>query len=92
MNEQQQQRLRQLPKVDKLLADERIVAQMDGQPRRVVVAAVQQAIEEARQRVLAGTAEVVTTESVVARVLALIEEQSRPTPRRVINATGIIVN
>lgn len=92
MNDQQQQLLRQLPKVDKLLADERIIEQMNGQPRRVVVAAVQQAIEETRRGVLEGTIEVVTAESVLARVLALIEEQSRPTPRRVINATGIIVN
>ncbi len=98
MNEQQQQLLRQLPKVDKLLADERIVEQMNGQPRSVVVAAVQQAIEEARQGIITaeGTAQrpfpTVSHDDVVARVIALIEEQSRPTPRRVINATGIIVN
>jgi L-seryl-tRNA(Ser) seleniumtransferase len=99
MNEQQQQLLRQLPKVDKLLADERIVEQMNGHPRSVVVSAVQLILDETRKAILSaedGTARrpfpTVSHDDVVARVIALIEEQSRPTPRRVINATGIIVN
>jgi L-seryl-tRNA(Ser) seleniumtransferase len=101
MNEQQQQLLRQLPKVDKLLTDERIVAQMNGQPRRVVVSAVQRVLDEVRQSILSAegaaqrpfsTEAAVSQESLVARIIALVEEQSRPTPRRVINATGIIVN
>ena len=99
MNEQQQQLLRQLPKVDKLLADERIVEQMNGHPRSVVVAAVQLILDETRKAILSaedGTAQhpfpSVSHDDVVARVIALIEEQSRPMPRRVINATGIIVN
>ena len=77
-------RLRDLPSVDRLLADERLA----GAPRPLAVAAVRSALEQAREDIRAGR----DPGDPVERALGLLAEVRRPSLRRVINATGVLVH
>ncbi len=76
------QRLRALPAVHEL------AAKLDG-PHTLAVAAARQAIEEQRRALQAGGS---ATEDVEPRARELLESMRRPSLRRVINATGVIVH
>ena len=74
--------LRSLPAVHEL------AAAIDA-PHALAVAAARAAIEERRAAVLGGSTEDV---DLVARARELLEELARPSLRRVINATGVILH
>ena len=74
--------LRSLPAVHEL------AAAIDA-PHGLAVAAARAAIEERRAAVLGGSTEDV---DLVARARELLEELARPSLRRVINATGVILH
>ncbi len=76
--------LRDLPSVDRVLADERIA----GAPRSLAVAAVRAALELARSEIRAGR----EPTDPVELALAELADARRPSLRRVINATGVIVH
>jgi L-seryl-tRNA(Ser) seleniumtransferase len=84
--------LRKLPKTDELLKRADLAALEAVQPRPVVVEAVRDAVEAARARVLAGDDAPFDDDSVAAEAARLVEERMRPSLRRVVNATGIIVH
>jgi L-seryl-tRNA(Ser) seleniumtransferase len=77
-------RLRDLPSVDKLLADERLAAA----PRPLAVAAARTALARAREEIRAGA----EPGDVVERAVAELERSRRPRLRRVLNATGVVVH
>ena len=77
-------RLRDLPSVDKLLADERLAAA----PRPLALAAARSALERAREEIRAG----LDPGDPVQRVLAELERSRQPRLRRVLNATGVIAH
>ncbi len=84
--------LRALPKTDDVLAASELAATMAEAPRSLVMDAVRGAIDDARARLLAGE-EFSPDVSVIARDAAgRVALASRPSLRRVINATGIIVH
>ena len=76
--------LRDLPSVDRLLADETLA----GAPRLLAVEAARAALEDARQRIAAGE----DPGDVAARARAALARLSTPSLRRVLNATGVIVH
>src|SRR5712692_296590 len=76
--------LRDLPSVDRLLADERLA----GEPHDASVAAARVVLERAREDLRAGRG----TAPLVEAVLRELEESRRPRLRRVLNATGILVH
>ena len=76
--------LRDLPSVDRLLADQRLA----GEPRGQALAAVRAALDEARGEIRAGRDPGDPAE----RALALLAARRRPSLRRVLNATGVIVH
>ena len=81
-------KLSQLPKMDRLLAREELAG--CGLPYPLVRRAARQALEEARQGLLAGSRDRAPTEAeAAARTLALAQALSRPGLVRVINATGV---
>ena len=81
-------KLSQLPKMDRLLAREELAG--CGLPYPLVRRAARQALEEARQGLLAGSRDRTPTEAeTAARTLALARALSRPGLVRVINATGV---
>jgi L-seryl-tRNA(Ser) seleniumtransferase len=81
-------RLRDLPSVDALLADERIAELSERHGRSVALAATREALARAREEIQAGF----DPGDLVERVLAEGESVVRPRLRRVLNATGVIVH
>lgn len=88
--------LRRLPPVDKVLRSPAVAALLATGPRWAVLAAVRAELTLLRQRVLAGNTGpvdgegrwAVAAEPIAARVADLV----RPTLRRVINATGVVLH
>jgi L-seryl-tRNA(Ser) seleniumtransferase len=76
--------LRDLPSVDKLLADERLT----GEPHELAVAAARVVLERAREALRAGE----EPEPLVDAVLEELGRARRPSLRRVLNATGVLVH
>ena len=77
-------RLRDLPSVDVLLRDERLVSE----PRALALAAARSALERAREEIAAGA----DPGDLGARVLAELTAVRAPRLRRVLNATGVLVH
>ncbi len=85
--------LRALPSVTALLEHEEVCEWADGMSRALVVAAVQDAIEAARDEILSGEADgPVDVETLVASAEQFLLERSTPSLRPVINATGIVLH
>ena len=81
-------RLRELPSVDRVLADPRIEALAESHGREPVVDAVRRALALTRQDLQAG----ITSGDVVARAEAELAATLATRLRRVINATGIVLH
>ena len=77
-------RLRDLPSVDELLRDERLAAE----PHDLVVTTARTVLTRARREIAAGT----DPGPIVDRVLAELAHARRPSLRRVLNATGVLVH
>jgi len=80
-------RLRELPSVDEVAG--RLAALCTRFPRELVVAEVRRAIAEARRQILAGGEPKLGIEVYVTDLLEALE---RPSLRRVINATGVVLH
>jgi L-seryl-tRNA(Ser) seleniumtransferase len=76
--------LRDLPSVDELCRDGRLA----GEPHELVVAAARAVLERARAEIRAGR----EPGSLVEETLAEVERTRRPSLRRVLNATGVLVH
>ena len=76
--------LRDLPSVDRLLADERLAEE----PHELAVAAARTVLDQARDEIRAGH----DPGSVVDAVLEELARTRRPSLRRVLNATGVLVH
>jgi L-seryl-tRNA(Ser) seleniumtransferase len=79
--------LRELPSVHEIL--ERLSPALARFPHALVVNEIRHALEERRQQVRAGSSNGLTVESRVEQALAELE---RPSLRRVINATGVVLH
>jgi L-seryl-tRNA(Ser) seleniumtransferase len=77
-------KLRDLPSVDELLRDERLVSE----PHELAVAAARATLERARQEIAGGR----DPGSLVDATVAELERTRRPSLRRVLNATGVLVH
>lgn len=84
--------LRQLPKVDAVLARPDMIALEATVPRALVVDAVRLAIDTAREAVVGGTEADTSADGVAACAIRLAQLSARHSLRRVINATGIVVH
>lgn len=80
-----------LPSVDRLAADPALQKLAATVGRTVVVDAVRATLEEARAEALGGSA-VPNAALLVAGAASRVEETARPRPRRVVNATGVILH
>jgi L-seryl-tRNA(Ser) seleniumtransferase len=86
------QLLRRIPAVSTLLNRGEVAATMPSVPRRVVVAAVQRVTGQWRSRVLAEKLDPPDEAAMAAEVLLEVARQARPSLRRVINATGVVLH
>jgi L-seryl-tRNA(Ser) seleniumtransferase len=78
-------RFRELPSVDELVSGIKVEC-----PRELLVAQARREIDSARERIKAGQA--VDPAGLAQKVLDAIERLQRPSLRRVINATGVILH
>lgn len=85
--------LRRLPSVDEVMRVPRIEALTSRIPRSVVVGAVRRAIETRRRRILAGEPLADgELEPGPAEIETMAQEMGRPSLRRVVNATGVVIH
>ncbi|GAB4402580.1 MAG: L-seryl-tRNA(Sec) selenium transferase [Anaerolineales bacterium] len=84
-------RLRQLPSVYRLLQTPEAQAWVETFGHELTTEAIREALDEARDRVLAGE-ETPSAASVLASAQARLERLVAPTLRRAINATGVIIH
>jgi L-seryl-tRNA(Ser) seleniumtransferase len=82
---------RRLPGVDKVLADERLVKAGEDYPHDLLVDIIRQYLESERQAIAAGRP-CASLDTIAKSVLAELEALNRPTLRRVINASGVILH
>jgi L-seryl-tRNA(Ser) seleniumtransferase len=82
--------LRNLPGIDSLLQACNDLQAEYGHDQ--VVRALRRVVDEARQAVLAGDSAIPSEAVLVARAAALMAQESRPTLRPVINASGVIIH
>ncbi len=87
-----QARLRKLPKVDELLKRDDVAVLLESHPRALVLDAVREAIDSARAEVLAAPAFEPSADEIAADSARRTAEKARPSLRRVINATGIVLH
>jgi L-seryl-tRNA(Ser) seleniumtransferase len=83
--------LRKLPSVDRLLQEEDIRLLAEKYGHDLTVGAIRQALDLARQAILAGQ-DGPSTDELVEMTRVNLEAQSRPTLCPVINATGVIIH
>jgi len=84
--------LRSLPKTDDVLARPELGDALAQMPRAVVLDAVREAIDDARDRILRGESVHLDAEQAACAAAGRAVLAWRPSLRRVINATGIIVH
>ncbi|KRT70034.1 MAG: L-seryl-tRNA(Sec) selenium transferase (Selenocysteine synthase) [candidate division NC10 bacterium CSP1-5] len=89
--------LRQIPSVDELLQEPVIQKLLEAYPRWTVIEAVRETLEERRQKILALLREGIETfvpdlSTLLAQVCRKTLHLARPSLRRVINATGVILH
>ena len=80
---------RRLPSVDRLLREGAVAALANGVPRSALVRAVREAIDDVRAAPATAPADGAGWAAAVARALALT---LRPTLRRAVNATGVVLH
>ena len=80
-----------LPAVDRLLADPRIEELLGRWSRRVVVHAIREELDAAREALASGAGDT-GADAIVAAVEGRLARLEVPGPRRVVNATGVIVH
>ena len=83
--------LRRLPSVERVLQRAEIQRSVDEKGRPVVLESIRHVLDEVRQDITTGQP-CPTVESLLDQVLADLETRDRPTLRRVINATGVIIH
>ncbi len=85
------EKLRQLPSVDRLLGEGAVQELVAAYGRRQAVNALRETLDAARDEVRAGT-DVPGIAALVARASVCLQEHLSPTLRQVINATGVIIH
>ena len=83
--------LRNLPSVERVANADSLAAAVDAHGREMVVELTREALDGARKRVLAGNA-APAGEEIAEAVLSLMADLAEPSPRPVINATGVVIH
>ncbi len=84
----QQEKLRSLPSVEKIMNEPKITALLEKIPRRLVVRIVRDYLEKLRQRIVAGGGD----DFMMLDLLTNIERQKRPSLGRAINGLGVVLH
>ena len=85
-------KLRSLPSVDRVLSEPALGEAAARWPRPQVVEAVREELESARSMLSNGREASVSASEIAESAQRALEEQLRPSLRRVINATGVVIH
>jgi len=91
MNEELKNKLRSLPGVDKLLANEIIQKLTDEYGVSLVTFAIRETLKEARTKILAGK-KIKTITQIINEIEEKIKDITEPSLKPVINGTGIVLH
>ncbi len=83
--------LRNLPGVDKVLMQRRIAAVAEKYPHDLLVGVVREQLEQERSSIIGGKSGA-SLDGIVKAVLARLDTVLKPTLRRVVNASGVILH
>lgn len=86
------ERLRTLPSVDQVLGHPTLAPALAEAPREQVTAAVREAVDAARTRILAGEEAPADADAVAREARGRLARLLKPSLRRVVNATGVIIH
>jgi len=86
------EKLRHIPKVDRLLEEPEIKEMLKSLPRRHVVLRIQAQLEELRKGILEGKTKEVSYDLLKDRILIELKKAKKPRLVPVINATGVVVH
>jgi L-seryl-tRNA(Ser) seleniumtransferase len=84
--------LRDLPSVDSLLKHAAIASLLGEHPREEVLQCTRAVLDACRAEIRAGRFELREPETLALRIRQALYDRTRPTLRRVINATGIVLH
>jgi L-seryl-tRNA(Ser) seleniumtransferase len=82
---------RNLPGVDKVLADKRLEGSVRAYPHDLMVSVIRQQLEQERQAISGGES-AASMDEIITAVLGRLEALEKPPLRRVINASGVILH
>jgi L-seryl-tRNA(Ser) seleniumtransferase len=82
---------RDLPSVDKVLSDERISRTGESYPHDLLVSVIRQQLEQERLAIKAGKPGA-SLDGIVKGILTRLEALEKPSLRRIINASGVILH
>lgn len=85
------ERLKALPKVDIILNDKRIEG-LKGVPRLIIIETIRETLDLVRKNILAKDTNAVNYENIIEEILTTIANKSKMHFRRVINGTGTILH
>lgn len=85
-------KLRLIPAIDRLLAAAAADPAMNSYPRELVTACLRKATEHARAILMQGQEAAVSPEALVETAKCLLVKQTRLSLRRLINATGVVLH
>ncbi len=87
--------LRNIPAIDELLSDHRVKTIEDSVIRHVVVRKLREAVNEVRSRLRAENANLPRAEiadAVITKLSQELEQLKKPTLKKVVNATGVVLH
>ena len=89
-----QELLRKIPSVDSLYNTEEVRSLSNRYPRTCILNAIRMSLDELRSDILMGNLsdDGLSMDNILKRVINRVEELSRPSLRKVINATGVITH
>jgi len=87
-----QEILKQIPKVDRVLAWERMAGLAASQPRPVLLAAIRRVLERLRAAVRSGDSRNLSEEHIVSLITAELEQRGAPNLRNVVNGSGVVIH
>jgi len=87
-----QEILKQIPKVDRVLAWERMAGLAASQPRPELLTAIRTVLERLRAAVRSGVSRNLSEEHIVSLISAELEQRSAPNLRNVVNGSGVVIH
>ncbi|MEG6584414.1 L-seryl-tRNA(Sec) selenium transferase [Dendrosporobacter sp. 1207_IL3150] len=84
--------LRNIPSVDKLIGELRKNEELTTLPHSLFLKCVQETTEAARQNIIAGLDEEISTQVLLMKIKSRLVKLVKPSLKRVINATGVVLH